>query len=270
MSMRPSPDPMGSMWAWIAFDVRFYRLRARMSGEELGRVMGCDRSAVSKIETGAAKITEQQAKDLDKYFNTGGHFFRLLYYARLGHNPDWFKEHVSYEARAAVLKMFEVALIPGLFQTPEYARSLMEEAGIEDLEEQVEKRMLRQETLGRRPRPLVWVILTENILDWPIGGPKIMRDQLVRLLEASAEPNIKIRIIPRSAGSHIGVDGAFKILSAPEGGDVAYTEAHGGGRLVLSAPEVRAFATRWDRVGAKALPEEPSRSLIEKAVEAMR
>jgi hypothetical protein len=50
----------------------------------------------------------------------------------------------------------------------------------------------------------------------------------------------------------------------------AYTEAHGGGRLILSHTEVRAFGVRYDRIGAKALPEDASRSLIRQVIKSMR
>jgi transcriptional regulator with XRE-family HTH domain len=268
VSTVPSPDPMISMWAWLAYDLRFYRTRAHMSGSALCRVMDVARSSLSRLETGHAKLDEKQAMVLDRYWNTGGHFLRLLTYAKLGHDPDWFKEHVGYEARASVLRIFELALVPGLLQTEDYARALFEAAGFEDLDEQVAGRMSRQETLDRRPRPLLWILLTESVLDWPIGGPKVMRAQLNHLLHISELPNVIIRVVPRSSGAHIGGDGAFKIMTVPEG-DVAYSEAHGGGRLILSTAEIRAYGNRYERIGAKALPEDSSRSLIEHVMETM-
>src|SRR5262249_40536598 len=163
---------------------------------------------------------------------TGGHFLRLLTYAKLGHDPDWFKEHVSYEARATVLKIYELALVPGLLQTEAYPRACFIAARIEDVEAQGAPRLARQETLIRRPRPHLWVLLSQSVLDWPVGGPEAIREQLARLLEVSNERNTSIRVVPRSAGAFIGLDGAFKVLTVAEG-DVAYTEAHGGGRLIL-------------------------------------
>lgn len=259
---------MTSLWSWLAYDLRFYRLKEKMSGEAFGRIIGSVKSTVSKLESGELKIDEKQAIQLDQKFETGGHFLRLLTFARLGHDPDWFKEHVSYEARASMLKIFELALIPGILQTPEYARALMEDAGIEDIDDQLTARLARQEILGRVPRPLVWVILAESVLDWPVGGAEVMRAQLARILELSELPNLKVRVVPRSAGATIGLDGAFKVLSVEEG-DVAYTEAHGGGRLILGTSEVRRFGIRYDRIGVKALPEDSSRTKIKEVMEAM-
>lgn len=269
MTAKALPDPMVSMWAWLAHDLRFYRTRHKLTGEQFGRIIGVVRSTVSRYELGELKINEDQAMALDHKFYTGGHFLRLLTYAKLGHNPDWFIEHVSYEARAAMLRIYELALIPGLFQTEAYARALMEDAGIEDLEEQLAARLARQEIFNRKPRPLIWVLLTQNALDWPVGGPEVMREQLAGLLELSLLRNVMVRVVPRTAGATIGLDGAFKVLSVQEG-DVAYTEAHGGGRLILSTAEVRHFGIRYDRIGAKALPDDASRTLIQQVMEAMR
>jgi transcriptional regulator with XRE-family HTH domain len=259
---------MISMWAWLAHDLRFYRTKARMSGETLCRILGVARSTLSRLETGQAKLDEKQAMALDRYWDTGGHFLRLLTYAKLGHDPDWFKEHIGYEARASVLKIYELALVPGLLQTEAYARALFAAAGVEDLDEHVAERMSRQETLDRRPRPLLWVLLTEGVLDWPVGGAQVMRAQLARLLEVSELASVTIRVVPRSSGAHIGGDGAFKVMTVAEG-DVAYAESHGGGRLILSATEIRAYGIRYERIGAKALPEDSSRSLIEHVMETM-
>src|SRR4051812_39652902 len=110
MRLRESPNPMGSMWAWLAHDLRFDRMRHGLSGEGLGRLIGVVRSTVSRMEAAELKIDEQQAATLDKEWNTGGHFLRLLTYAKLGHDPDWFQEFVSYEAKADVLKMYELSL----------------------------------------------------------------------------------------------------------------------------------------------------------------
>ncbi|GAA2629990.1 hypothetical protein GCM10010411_79670 [Actinomadura fulvescens] len=159
MSAKPSPDPMSSMWAWLAYDLRFYRTRARMSGETFGRIIGVVRSTVSRLESGDLRLDEKQAAALDTHFATGGHFLRLLTYAKLGHDPDWFKEHLGYESRASLLKIYELSLIPGLLQTPDYARACFEVAGAEDVEAEVSARIARQETLERSPRPVMTVVL---------------------------------------------------------------------------------------------------------------
>jgi transcriptional regulator with XRE-family HTH domain len=259
---------MSSMWAWLAHDLRFYRERAKLTGTEMGTILGCVRSTVSRLESGELKIDERQAAALDKRWNTGGHFLRLLKYAKLGHTPDWFKEHVQSEAKASVLKICEHSLVPGLLQTEDYARAVFTIGGVKEVETHVAARMARKETLERSDPPLVWVLLGESALGYPVGGPQVMRDQLTRLLELSALPHIMLRVVPRSAGYHVGLDGAFKVMTVC-GTDMAYTEAGGGGRLVMDTAEVREFGIWFDRVGTEALSRGSTRSLIEQARESL-
>lgn len=132
---RESPDPMESMWAWLAYDLRFYRLKHGLSGERFGRIIGVVRSTVSRLESGELKIDEKQAMALDTHFNTGGHFLRLLTYAELGHDPDWQKQYEIFEARAAMIRMYNGQLVPALFQTSAYARALLVSGRWPDIEE---------------------------------------------------------------------------------------------------------------------------------------
>ncbi|MCQ0015609.1 helix-turn-helix transcriptional regulator [Actinomadura madurae] len=125
---RESPDPMESMWAWLAYDLRFYRLKHGLSGERFGRIIGVVRSTVSRLESGELKIDGKQAMALDAHFDTGGHFLRLRTYAELGHDPDWQKQYEVFEARATMMRLYHGQLIPALFQTPAYARALLSAA----------------------------------------------------------------------------------------------------------------------------------------------
>jgi hypothetical protein len=266
---KPSPDPKSSMWAWLAHDLRFYRARRGLSGDAVAKLLTCARSSISRLENGEARPTEHQMAVLDERWDTGGHFGRLLWYARLGHDPNWFKQHIDIESEAQVIKVYEALAVPGLLQLPEYAHEVIAVGGGPDINELVARRLARQEILTRQDPPVLLVLLTEGVLDWPVGGPELMRKQLAYLLEVSERPNIGIRVIPRSAGTHFGLDGSFKIMSGASG-DVAYTESPGGGRLVPSAMEVRSYVLRYDRIGQKALPEDQSRDLIGKIMEAMR
>jgi hypothetical protein len=268
MHVRPSPDPMSSMWAWLAYDLRFYRERAKLSGTEIGKIIGCVRSTVSRLESAELKIDDKQAAALDKRWNTGGHFLRLLNYAKRGHDPNWFMEHVHFEAKASVLKLCEHSLIPGLLQNEDYARAVFTIGGSKDVEASVAARMARKETLNRADPPLVWVLMDEKVLHRRVGGRHVMRDQLATLVELSDLPHMMIRVVPGSVGYHLGLDGAFKIMSV-DNTEIAYTDAGGGGRLVMDTTEVREFGIRYDRIGSEALSRSSSRNLIEQAKESL-
>jgi hypothetical protein len=129
--------------------------------------------------------------------------------------------------------------------------------------------MNRQESLNGKPSPLIWIMLDQGVIDQPVGSPKIMYEQLARLVELATLPNISVRVAPRGIGGHPGRDGSFKILTVG-GSDIAYTEACGGGRLVVDAAEVRSFRVWFDQIGDRALPVDASLDLIQRTMEELR
>jgi transcriptional regulator with XRE-family HTH domain len=262
-------NPDASLWDWIAADLRFWRQKHGLSGSQMGQIMSCSRHTVSNLEAGRFKLTDAQAAAVDHRFDLNNHFQRLLKYAREGHDPNWFREHLTYEAKARQHKISELSVIPGLLQTEAYMRYQFTEAGVRDVEGQVAARLARQKILTKESPPLVWVLLDEGAIDRPMGGPEVMREQLAWLLELSALHHMSVRVVPKTVGWHHGLQGSFKVMTVGAS-DVVYTEANGGGRLVLGTAEAEAFAIRYDKIGVKALPEDPSRSLIMEVMEAMK
>ncbi|MBO2464327.1 helix-turn-helix domain-containing protein [Actinomadura violacea] len=264
MSAADDLDPASSLYAWLAYDLRFYRQKRGLTGTQVGKIINCVRSHVSNLEAGRACIDMDQAKALDAAWDTGGHFQRLLGFARSLHSPDWFRQSVEYEAKARILRIYQGQVIPVPLQTEDYARAGLSMARVGDVEKALMARMARQELIiGREDCPLMMVLLGQDALDRPVGGAEVMGAQLRRLLELGERPGVSIRVIARSAGWHLGLDGPFQVMSL-ERRDVAYTGAFHGGRLVQDAAEVREIAIDFELIGAKASSEGESRALIEK------
>lgn len=271
MVARESLDPDSSLWDWIAVDLRFWRLKHGMSQEEVGRIIHVNRHTVSNLEAGryGYRLDSDQALALDTAWDLNLHFTRLLKYAKAGHTPNWFLQHVKYEVRSSVLRSFSSLVVPGLLQKEAYARELLIKGGVKDVDAALKTRIERQEILTKPDPPLIRMILDHGVLDRPVGGPAAMRQQLAWLLEASTLPNVVVRVVPRSAGAYLGLDGPFLITTVPEG-DVAYLEACGGGRLTTDRTEVRRYNERYDLIGDHALPVDSSRELIKSVMESMR
>jgi hypothetical protein len=233
--------------------------------------MKCSKATVSRIETGANRLDGKQAAMIDKSWKTGGLFGLLVWYASIGHDPQWFAQYVDLEARAGMVRIFQAQVIPGLLQTDDYARSLLNAGTAPNPEKLLKDRLQRQTVLSRAPAPHMTVLLSQNALEWPVGSPAIMRAQLSRLLELADQRNVVVRVVPRNweTAAYPGLDGSFNLMSADEYGEVAYIESPGGGRLVSSPPDVRAYGIRYERIGAKALADEPSMKLIREAMEAI-
>jgi transcriptional regulator with XRE-family HTH domain len=252
----------------MAFNLRFHRTQRGLSGDAVAKMLNCARSSISRLENGEAKLDESQAAKLDEAWNTGGLFGVMLWYATLGHDPHWFKTFTEFEARSSMIHNYDGQLIPALFQTRGYARALLVAGRNQDVERYLEKRLARQEILNNQNPPDLWVLLSESAIDLPVGGPKVMKEQLAHLLELSELPHVTLRVVPKSAGAHEGLDGPFKVITVRQG-EVGFIEAPNGGRLVLDASEVRGLRLRFDRIGAVALPIDSSRSLITQLMETM-
>lgn len=266
MPLADEINPDDSLWSWLAFEVRRWRTEAEYSRARLGRLIGVPRQTVNNVESGLRPPTEEQCTEMDKLYNSGGFFKRLLMFARLAHERDWFRQYTQYGARALVLKVYEGQWVPGLLQTPDYARACLRTGLPEDLEAEVKRRLDRQSILNRRTPPILHVLLDQAVPQRWVGGREVMKEQLAHLLEMSERPHITLRVVPWSEGEHPGMDGAFAWIKVPEG-DLAFCEAAKGGRLIREPAEVLDLAVRYDRIGAVALTVDASRRLIKEVME---
>ncbi|MBA9002707.1 helix-turn-helix domain-containing protein [Thermomonospora cellulosilytica] len=268
MRVRDPLDPKTSLWHFLAYALRFEREKHGLSLAQCGKIINAARSTVCNIEAGRLKLHEDQARALDQKYGTPRLFELLLYFARTAHDPDWFRQYTEFEAQARVIRMYQGQVIPVPFQTEEYARALLSTArDNRNLERALAMRTARQAALfGRKEPPVLVVLLDQDVLDRPVGGPKVMRAQLQQLLELSEGSNVMVRVIPRSTGEHFGLNGPFQVMSL-DNRDVAYIGAFRGGRLVQDPAEVREMAVDFELIGAKASSEDMSRILIEQLME---
>ncbi|GGV04394.1 transcriptional regulator [Actinomadura cremea] len=267
VATNPPPDPKRSMWDFIAFYLRFCRNQRGLSGESVGRIIKTSKATVSRIENGVDRLDGQRAAILDKEWKTGGVFSLLVWYASIGHDPQWLAEYKTFEQQARMIRIFEPTLITGLLQTEDYARELLRGGGEADPEPFVLERMERQ---GILDRAFVLVMMSEAALRWPVGSPEIMRTQLAHLLHMAEQPNLKVHVLPQTfeTGAHPGLDGGVQLVTSDDFGEVAYTESLGGGRLISSPTEVAEYGITYARISAKALPEHRSKDLIKLVLEA--
>ncbi|MFB7470961.1 helix-turn-helix domain-containing protein [Kitasatospora sp. NPDC056184] len=144
--------------------------------------------------------------------------------------PDWFQTYVGMESDAARIRAYEIELVPGLLQTADYARAIFRISpsapSADEIERRVKLRIQRQEIFHRADPPSVRTILNEAVLRRPIGGPHVMRDQVLHLIELAEKYDVAIQVLPFTAGTHASMSMAFHILSfADVPGDVVYVEA---------------------------------------------
>lgn len=115
------------------------------------------------------------------------------------------------------MRTLETSVVPGLLQTPEYARAVTRAAvdGLDDerLDALVEVRLARQDILRAQPPLELSAVLDEAVLRREVGGPEVMARQLKRLLEAARLPQVRLQVLPFTAGAHVGITGPFVIFS---------------------------------------------------------
>ncbi|NKZ05482.1 helix-turn-helix domain-containing protein [Actinomadura latina] len=262
MSLRDALNPDRSLWHFIAVHLRRYREAHSLSGQALADILDCDRSTVSRYESGLLKLTRKHAEIIDREWQTRGMFASLVTLAGASDEGDWFTGLTEYEGRASRIRMWETLYVPGLFQTPEYALATFTGNAVADPQAALNRRLSRQAAVFDKPSaPHLTAILNWTVLAQPIGPPELMREQLARLIELSEHPSVSIRIVERQDRAHPGLDGPFKIVSA-DGRDLAYTEAVTRGRFLTDPHDVEEVAIRYDRISDIAAPVGPSRALL--------
>jgi transcriptional regulator with XRE-family HTH domain len=267
----PNPDPLASLWAYFAYELRRHREERGLGQEQLGQALYTPRANISHYERLIRRPGLPFAEQLDEHFGTGRHFQTLWHHARRQHRPDWLRDYLDLEVHAIEIKNFQTYFIPGLLQTECYAEALITAEQVDDVEKLVATRLARQTILTREspPPPILWVLLDEAAITRPFGGAAVMGEQLTHLLKATEQPHITIQIVPASAGAYWGLNGGFNIVTQ-EDGEVAYVEAQLGGRLVEDGTELRSLRLRYDRIRARALPVDSSRQMIASAMEALQ
>jgi hypothetical protein len=222
--------------------LRRMREAANISRMDAGWEIRSSESKVSRMELGRVGFKERDVSDLLRLYglDDGEERDRLLALARDANNPgwwhrygdvlpSWFHSYLGLEAAAQLIRTYELQFVPGLLQTPEYVRSVVQLGRTtipdQEIERRVALRLSRQEALAR-PNPVkLWAVVDEAVLRRPIGGVKAMRVQLEHLIDACRQPNITLQVMTYAAGNP-ATGGAYSILRFPEQDlpDIVYIE----------------------------------------------
>jgi transcriptional regulator with XRE-family HTH domain len=252
--------------------LKHFREQAGLSQMELAALLNYDNTVINKIERGYRPPAEGFPERVDAIpeLNTNGELARLWGWLKdsVRHYayPGWFGPWPDYEGKATALRAFELMVVPGLLQTPDYARAVLRtrvNTTDEEIEEMVEARMARQAVLTKDKPPTFWAVITECALRCPVGGKYVMREQLNKLIEAAKLPNVIIQLIPNAQGAHEGFRGPFVIAEFADSPSVAYQDTPVQGQIVDTARDVASLMVLWDTIKAEALPRAASLALIE-------
>lgn len=258
-------------------DLRQLREARDLSSDRAAAQLGWSQSKISRIETARIGVTPPDvSRMLDLYGVSSHQRAALVQLAHEAQQRGWWAEYgdvftgsyIGLEDEADSIRDFEPQVVPGLLQTEEYARAVIEAVrpgeSHAEIDRRVRARMARKVLLSRDDPPTLTAIIAESALRWPIGGRDVMSGQMRALLDAGRRSNVNIRVLHPEAGAHAGLDGPFVILSfsGDDFPDVAYTEGPAGDNYVESADQVRRVTLNWNRIADKALSVEESARIL--------
>lgn len=179
--------------------------------------------------------------------------------------PERFQTFVGLEGDADEILTFEPMLVPGLVQTPDYARAVFSsgDARPSEVDRRLAVRMERQKLLAADEPTVLRALLDESALHRLVGGTGVMRAQLDRLLHVTTKDNITLQVVPYRAGAHPG-EGAFTLLEFPNSDlpTVVYLDNLTGGMYTDKPAEVDRFVARFNRIRDIALTPADSTAMI--------
>lgn len=180
---------------------------------------------------------------------------------------------LELEVEATTLRNWEPQIVPGLLQTEEYARAVMEtnqpviQIPHTWLRDRVKVRMMRQQILLLESNPVrLLVVFEESVLRRQFGDRSVMRGQLQKLLDLSELDHVELRILPQDAPPPMPT-GPFMHLQLPDFPDMVYLEEFFGSKMVEDPQRVFAYERAFNHLMEISLDEESSRRLVQKTLE---
>ncbi|MFJ6378667.1 helix-turn-helix transcriptional regulator [Kitasatospora sp. NPDC092039] len=261
-------------------ELRRLREQAMIAADTAADATGMSLAKLNRIENArtAAKI-EDVNKLLDHYGCDDEEFrASLIAITKDGSKRGWWLSYrdvinvsatdlIMLETEASTFKTYEPAFIPGLFQTAEYARLVIDRlrttnrGTVDDL---VQVRMARQSILTR-PNPVeVWAVIHEAALRAIANRPDVMGPQLDKLLTLSRLANVNIQVMPAGAAIHPGMSGAFAMLGFPQRKDldVVFVEGMLAGFWIEDPTDVELYRAKFQEITAEALSVDSSLEFI--------
>jgi transcriptional regulator with XRE-family HTH domain len=256
--------------------LRQIREQYGLKGQDMAARMGWLPSQVSRAETGKRVMTPVEVATYTAFCDVSANeLAELLHLAaepedyrikpHLGQMPDELRTLIFHEQTASSIDIFEPIYVPGLLQTEDYIRALFHEFGALDaakIDECAQIRLSRRSILTRIYPPQCQFFVHENALRTPIGGPRVMQEQMLHLLFSDTRPQSSIRVVPTSAGGSGTAAGSFHIFRYGEGKPVVYLQHETTSDFLESHEDLEVYRATLNRVARVALGEGQSRDLI--------
>jgi transcriptional regulator with XRE-family HTH domain len=267
----------------LGTQLRRLRTEKRISREDAGYAIRASHAKISRLELGQVSFKERDVADLLTLYGVTdpGERAPLLELARQANAPgwwhkygdllpNWFEVYIGLEGAASVIRTYENQFVPGLLQSPAYAKAVIrlahERTPAEEVDRRVALRTRRQQRLeGARPLKL-WAVIDEAVVRRTIGGRAVMREQVEHLLEMTDRSNVTVQIVPFDRGGHAAAGGPFSILRFPERDlpDVVYMEQLTSALYLDKPGESEHYMQVMDRLSVQADSPQDTKRFLER------
>ena len=252
--------------------------RAGLTGKEVAQHLDWSPSWVSRLLSGRRGCTEA---DVGSFLGIcrvkGRERARLMALVHEQDSPGWLQQHgstlpkqlatlIDHENKATAISVFELAMVPGLLQTSEYARAVISRnvnVPTNEVEDRVAARLARQSLFSREHPASFTFFLHEHVLRTPVGGIEVMSEQLDHLRRRSMRPYIALRVVPTTVGAHAAMTGAFWLMDFADFRPVAYLESENSSLFLEKPDETAGYRKILTALAEVALTEGQSRDLID-------
>ncbi|WP_086792652.1 helix-turn-helix domain-containing protein [Streptomyces thermovulgaris] len=250
--------------------VQALREHAGLSRAEFGELVCFSKHTVESVELGRRMPDDSFVERAEEALGNTGALRRSARFLTRGEVglAAWFRQWARLERKAVNLCTYECRLIPGLLQSEGYTRAAFETRipplSDEQMEAQVAARMERQNLIRERPTTSFRFVVEEHIVQRPLGGSQVLRDQLDHMLDFARLRNVSVQIMPTRTVTHAGLDGPLALLETPEGKRLAYSEGQESGRLITDPKQAAVLHRRYATLRAQALAPHDSVGLLER------
>ncbi|GGP86590.1 helix-turn-helix domain-containing protein [Saccharothrix coeruleofusca] len=280
------PGPLTVKMRRICLELARVRGERGLTQKDVERLLGIPSSTLSRIESCERAVRRDDLSALLAIYQVArpvreavlelhreANLPSLLEEADL-HVHDELATWVGFEEHAVEIRNYEHFLVPGLCQTEDYARAVIENYGLplerSEVHRRVAARIARQGLLRREGGPRLNVLLHEAALWQDVGGPDVMREQLRHLAALADRPGIEVRIVPGGVGAHPGlVEGAFVILDFVGLPSLVHIEHMVHSLYLEEKPDANAYKAAFNGILAVAHGARDSVDLIRKLGEGL-
>ncbi|WP_236062307.1 helix-turn-helix domain-containing protein [Actinacidiphila acididurans] len=186
--------------------------------------------------------------------------------------PDWLQQLIGLERDAHIIRTYETQFVPGLLQTPAYARAVVRSghrlAPDQDIDRRVELRLERQRRMAEPGAPVLWAIVDEGVLHRPVGGRDVMRDQLIHLLTMLRQPGVRLQVASYEASAAATPGAPVTYLRFAQGflPDVVYLEHMTSAVYLDRLEDLDKYRAALDELSALSATPAASRAMLEDAL----